>query len=280
MTTRVPRWLLARRLTQLAVLFGFWAAARFGGEAWLRGNLSSAVVLDTVPLSDPFAVVQMWLAGHTVAASALLGAAVVVGFYGLVGGRAFCGWVCPINPLTDLAAWLNRRFKLHGVVRLPRTTRWLALVGSLLLSLALSVAAFEWISPVGVAHRAVVYGLAGGWTVLAAVVLFDLFIVERGVCGHLCPLGAFHHLVGARPAVRVRFDAQACDDCMACHRICPERQVLQPILPGRPERALWVDGGACLNCGRCIDVCSPGALRFGLRAPLVNLSSSPSRRTP
>ncbi len=264
---RLPRWLIARRLVQLTVLGGFWAGAHLGAARWLRGDLSSATVAGWLPLTDPFAALQMWLAGHAVAATALTGAAVVLGLYGLVGGRGFCGWVCPINPVTDLAAWINRRFALRGAVRLSRQARWVTLAVSLALSAALGVAVFEWISPIGVAQRWVIYGLGGGWTVVAGVLLFDLFIVERGVCGHLCPLGAFYQVVGARPAVRVRFDVTACDDCMACHKICPERHVLRPILPGA-VRATWINSGACLNCGRCVDACEPGALALSLRWPL------------
>jgi ferredoxin-type protein NapG len=37
------------------------------------------------------------------------GCAIVVVFYALVGGRVFCSWVCPVNVVTDAAAWLRRR---------------------------------------------------------------------------------------------------------------------------------------------------------------------------
>lgn len=269
----LPKWLLLRRASQIGTLAAFAVAAHFGATQVLRGNLSSSLLFDAVPLTDPFAALQMLLAGHAVTATALTGAALVLALYALVAGRAFCSWVCPLNLVTDLAAWLNRRHKLRGVLRLPRTTRWLVLVLSLALSALLGVAAFEWISPIGVLQRMVIYGLGAGWTVVAGVFLFDLLVMERGVCGHLCPLGAFYALVGSRPALRVRFDAAACTDCMDCHKICPERQVLHPILPTGP-RATWIDAGACTNCGRCVDVCEPHALQFGVRAPLLRKGPS------
>ena len=266
--SRFPKWLVLRRVVQVSTVASFAVATHLGATQLLRGTLSSSLILDTVPLSDPFAVLQMLAAGHAVASSALIGAALVLGFYALIGGRAFCSWVCPVNLLTDLAAAINTRHKLRSVVRLPRTTRWAVLALTIALSALLGVAAFEWISPIGVLQRMVIYGLGAGWTVVGGLFLFDLLVMERGFCGHLCPLGAFYAVVGARPALRIRFDEAACTDCMACHKICPERHVLKPILPTGP-RAPWINAGACTNCGRCIDVCEDRALRFGVRTPLL-----------
>ncbi len=264
--SRLPKWLVARRLTQVGLLLAFAWAAHAGARGLLRGTLSASVLLDAVPLADPFAVLQMWAAGYAVTSVAMIGAALVAGFYALVGGRAFCGWVCPVNLVTDLAAWLRERFKLHGLVRLPRRARLVVLLLSLGLSAVYGVAAFEWISPIGLATRAVVYGLPAAWAVVAAILLLDLLLLERGFCGHLCPLGAFYGLLGARPAVRVRYDDASCTACMDCHKICPERHVLRPLLDpeARPD---IVAAGDCLNCGRCVDVCADGALAFTLRPP-------------
>lgn len=264
--SRLPRWLVARRLVQVGLLAAFAWAAHAGAGHLLRGNLSASVLFDTVPLADPFAALQMLAAGHVLATTALVGAAVVLVFYALIAGRAFCGWVCPVNLVTDAAAWLRRRLGLHGLVRLPRTTRFVVLGLALALSAALGVAAFEWVSPVGLAQRAVIFGLPAAWSVVAGVFLLDLLVLERGVCGHLCPLGAFYVAAGARPMVRVAYHDDRCTACMACHKVCPERQVLAPLLDptARPD---FVAGGACLNCGRCVDVCADDALTFTLRPP-------------
>ena len=64
-------------------------------------------------------MLQILATGTAVAGTALLGGALVLVFYFLVGGRSFCAWVCPVNPLADLAAWLKRRFSLGGQFRLP-----------------------------------------------------------------------------------------------------------------------------------------------------------------
>ena len=43
----------------------------------------------------------------------LLGAAIVLVFYPLVGGRVFCAWVCPVNLVTDLAGWLRTKLRIQ-----------------------------------------------------------------------------------------------------------------------------------------------------------------------
>ena len=65
-----------------------------------------------------------------------------------------------------------------------------------------------------------------GWTLVAAVFLFDVFAVRNGFCGHLCPLGAFYSLIGGSSMVRVRHSKEQCTRCMECVESCPEPQVL------------------------------------------------------
>ena len=58
------------------------------------GNLSSSVLFNLVPLSDPYAVLQMVAAGAVIATDLIIGALIITIFYLVVGGRAFCSWVC------------------------------------------------------------------------------------------------------------------------------------------------------------------------------------------
>ena len=106
------KYLLLRRIVQFAILFFYFAGNAYGWKV-LQGTLSSSSLFDTIPLSDPFAILQMLVAGASVATTALVGALIIVLFYGVIGGRAFCSWVCPINLVTDLANWLRRKLYLH-----------------------------------------------------------------------------------------------------------------------------------------------------------------------
>lgn len=273
--SRHIRFLVARRLLQAVVMVLF-----VGGNLWgwklLTGNLSSSILLNVVPFADPFATLQLLVAGGMLASEVLLGAAITLVIYAVIGGRMFCSWVCPMNVVTDLANYLGRRipwFRSGGgknarkpLARSART--WLAAL-SLVLSAVMGVAAFEAISPVGMLQRGLVFGMGLGWWAIAGIFLFDLFVQRNGFCGHVCPLGAFYEVVGRFSLLRVVHDHKKCTSCWDCLRVCPESQVLNLVAKGSGS----VLSGACTNCGRCIEVCHDDALALSFRQKGIQLPS-------
>jgi ferredoxin-type protein NapH len=83
------KYLVLRRIVQLSLLFLYFAG-NYWGWSVLQGDLSSSVLFGTVPLSDPFAVLQILATGVMIGTNALLGAVIIALFYGIIGGRAFC----------------------------------------------------------------------------------------------------------------------------------------------------------------------------------------------
>ena len=104
------KWLLARRISQLSIL-GLFLLGPLAGIWIVKGNLSYSLTLDTLPLADPFMLLQSVLTGHVPEKLALIGVAIVIAFYALVGGRVYCSWVCPVNMVTDSASWLARSMR-------------------------------------------------------------------------------------------------------------------------------------------------------------------------
>lgn len=256
------RYLILRRISQLGIMLLFVCGNLLGWKV-LTGNLSSSKLMNTVTLTDPFAVLQIFASRHLVSAEALTGAAIVALFFGLFAGRAFCSWVCPMNMVTDLAGWLRKKTASAGEgtsQSISRKTRYWALGVSLLLSLFTGIAAFEWISPISMLHRGLVFGIGMGWTLVLAVFLLDLLLIKQGFCGHLCPLGGFYSVITRFRLIRVKHSREKCTLCMRCLEICPERQVLPMV--GRLSSA--VSSGECTNCGRCVEVCMDDAMKFGV----------------
>lgn len=57
------RWLLARRLCQLAILALFLLGPL--AAVWIvKGNLAYSLTLDSLPLTDPYVLLQSLLAGN------------------------------------------------------------------------------------------------------------------------------------------------------------------------------------------------------------------------
>jgi len=257
---------MARRFTQVTILSLFMLGPWFG--IWLvKGNLNSSLILNTLPLTDPFVFLQSLLAGHVPETAAITGALIVLVLYLLVGGRVYCSWVCPVNIITDAAHWLRERLGISGASRLSRNTRYWLLGASLVLALTTGSIVWETVNPVSMVHRGLIFGMGMAWVVIAAVFVLDFIVSRRGWCSHLCPVGAFYSLLGTHSVIRIRADARdKCDDCMDCFIVCPEQQVIRPALKGADKGIGPVITSAnCTNCGRCIDVCSKEVFRFGSR---------------
>lgn len=254
---RAHRFLLLRRLSQLLVL-GLFLLGPLAGVWLIKGNLSSSVLLGTVPLTDPVLLAQVLATRHMPETSALLGAALVLVFYASVGGRVFCSWVCPVNAVTDTAAWLRRRLRIT-TGRAPRGgLRWWLLGAVLLASAVTGQLVWEAVNPVSLTQRALIFGGTAAWGAAVAVFVFDLLVAPRGWCGHVCPMGAAYALLGSASLLRVSArHASRCNDCADCYAVCPEPQVIVLHLKGKAGAGPVITDRECTNCGRCIDVCGP-----------------------
>ncbi|HBC3504341.1 quinol dehydrogenase ferredoxin subunit NapH [Vibrio parahaemolyticus] len=263
---RAHRFLILRRLCQLTIIALFMAGPTLGV---LTGNLSSSMLLDTVPLSDPLIVLQALATGHIPEFNALLGVVIVVVCYAILAPRAFCAWVCPLNIVTDLAAWLRRKFNIKASYRWsPAIRYWLIPV--LMLGSALSGAIlWTWLDPVAALHRGLVFGMGAGWVLIALVFVLDLLLVEHGWCGHLCPLGATYGVIGRKSLLRVTaVRREDCTKCMDCFYVCPEPEVLRQPLKEGDRRVMDQN---CISCGRCLDVCPEHVFEFKNRLNVKNI---------
>ncbi|NOC45293.1 quinol dehydrogenase ferredoxin subunit NapH [Ruegeria sp. HKCCD7559] len=256
------RFLLMRRASQLFFLVLFLLGPWFG--IWIvEGNLAGSLTLGVLPLTDPFILMQSLVAGHWPEVTALIGGLIVLVVYALIGGRVYCSWVCPINPVTDAANWVHRKLDLPKGWQPKRGTRLWILATVLLVSGLSGVIAWELVNPITMLHRGLVFGMGFVWAMIAAIFVFDVFVSRHGWCGHLCPVGAFYGLIGSKSLLRVSAaNRTACDDCMDCYAVCPENQVISPALKGKPGSSPLMLSPDCTNCGRCIDVCAVDVFNF------------------
>lgn len=165
------KWLILRRLSQ-TLFIGVFLLGPLSGFWLVKGTLASSMTLDTLPLSDPLIYAQSLLAGHVMETTALVGMLIVAAFYIIVGGRVYCSWVCPVNIVSDTASWLRNRlgWKKTGI-KLPRNTALGVLAGVFLVSALLGVIAWEFVNPVTMLHRSIVFG-AFGSVALVVCILF------------------------------------------------------------------------------------------------------------
>ncbi|MBT3010403.1 MAG: quinol dehydrogenase ferredoxin subunit NapH [Candidatus Thiodiazotropha sp. (ex Lucina aurantia)] len=264
---KAHKFLILRRLSQLGILALFLTGPWLG--IWIvKGNLASNLTLDVLPLTDPYVLLQASLSGVVPETAAIIGVVIVLVFYFLVGGRVYCSWVCPVNMVTDLAAWLRRKLGIRTTSQLSRSTRYWMLALTLILPLVVTGGIiWELVNPVSMMFRGIVFGMGAAWIMVLGIFLFDLIVAKDGWCGHICPVGAFYNLVGSKSLLRVNaLERQACNDCMECYVVCPEPQVIKPALKGEKKGLSPVIlSSDCTNCGRCIDICAPEVFSYGGR---------------
>lgn len=97
----------------------------------------------------------------------------------------------------------------------------------------------------------------GAWAiaiVFFAVVFLNLFRA-RFWCRYVCPLGALLGCIGKNPAVRLRRNADACNNCGLCVTECQGG--------ASPDGGKGWKPAECFYCFNCRSACPKGALSFG-----------------
>ena len=181
------------------------------------------------------------------------GASLIAGVAGLLVililslllGRFFCGYLCPVGSVQEIAYHarvpkINQRYpRALMVVRAAFFIVFLAaafLFSANLLAL-FGIRDFFYLS------------LTEGSVVFAAIVIVS-FLFYRPFCRMVCPYGFLLALAAARSRCKIE-RTDACIECKKCETICPT---------GESKRD---DAKAeCYLCGRCIEVCPKDALVY------------------
>lgn len=173
-------------------------------------------------------------------------------------GRLWCGWACWTVMVLDLLPFTR------SSGRLPGRWGWIRYL-HFGLSLGLVLSLF------------MVFGFRGGTTGMIAVIWFlvgnTLYYAvgiilayalkdNRAFCKYVCPITVPLKLATFFSLLRIRGDAERCNDCMACVKMCP-MDIRVPDYIKKGQRVLSTE---CSLCQTCITVCSPDALKlsFGL----------------
>ena len=209
---RSHRFLLLRRLCQFGVLtlflLGRWRASGSSGQplparcCWRRcphGSPDPAAVVGGRPSGPSPPCAQGW-----------------------AGARRVTGWsgagvlllVCPVNLVTDAAAWLRGRLGLKGNGRFNRATRYWLLAMVLVAPSIAGVLVWELVNPVSLTLRGLLFGMgqAGAcWRRCSC----STFLWWAGLVRPPLSGGAFYALVNRVGFIKIAASgARRCSNCM------------------------------------------------------------------
>jgi ferredoxin-type protein NapH len=188
-----------------------------------------------------------------------------LGVYGMLLGRAFCGWACPFGALHDLLSYL-RGDKSFEVRRF-----WF--VKFIVLFVVLGAAwygmdtVFCKFCPSGSLFGAIFFRLrypqSLTFNLPFAIHMFTLaltialaLLISRFWCRYLCPLGAIAGAFNKVSMVNIHLDEKKCVKCNVCLQACPM---------GITEIGDIGNSTDCILCGRCVEACPEKALNFRVK---------------
>jgi ferredoxin-type protein NapH len=188
-----------------------------------------------------------------------------LGVYGIIFGRAFCGWACPFGTLHDMLSPTNRRKEVKT------QNYWYVKYAILFLTLGLAWVALDTVfckfCPSGSLFAAIPFRLLYPEAVefglffyihmftLALTIVLAL-LISRFWCRYLCPLGAIAGAFNKVSILTIEWNEKKCKNCEDCLKAC-KMGITKMEDIGRSTD--------CTLCGRCIDACPEKALRFTIK---------------
>jgi len=200
-----------------------------------------------------------------------------MGFIGMLFGRAFCGWACPVGftqeimyhvgqyvrPLlrtVDKSAKSLGEYANFGVD--PKYFKYGILILIPLTSLVTGKLVFTSIDPIGALTASIPALMTGNYTTLdwfwVKILLLIFFfvmvtVVMRAWCRWLCPIGAMLAPTNKLSILHLEeSEENKCLECGLCARNCPMHIKL-------PKNTRDME---CILCGRCVQSCPTNRLQI------------------
>jgi ferredoxin-type protein NapH len=224
---------------------------------WYGGVMSRKIVLGTAALGTlagfiflaPIMPLELGGVVNVLTGVSVPTLAIIVIFaiilLALVTGRTFCGNICPVGSLQELAysAPLQKYVIRHtGILEIIRLVVFFATV----------IAAVYLVDLMAVTGLYDLFSLtvSAGLFTATALILISLFLY-RPICRTLCPFGVLFSIPSMFSLFRLR-RTECCIGCKKCEKACPARTAGAED----PKRE-------CYLCARCTDACPvQGALLY------------------
>ncbi len=256
-----------RRWASIIIVNGLFILS-FGLDVQLiEGSLSASRVFG-FHMADLNAALQVMLAYKEILINLVIGTVTVLILWWLLGGRAFCSWVCPYHLLSEWGEKLHLRLAAAKLVRdmpMHRGLRTVLYVVFAVLALVTGYTVFEAISPVGILSRALIYGPGFALIWVALLLLFEIFISRRAWCRYMCPIGLTYGVVGITSPTHVKYNLENCLHEGECRSVCLVPHALEVTKKGYAKKVEVALGPDCTRCGLCVDICPTQSLTFDIK---------------
>lgn len=191
--------------------------------------------------------------------------------FGVILGRAICGWLCPFGLLQELIHKIpSPKFKLKKgflyikyfilivfVILLPIVaTNYMGMGKPAFCQFICPVGTLEGGVPLLATHaelRQTIGFLFYHKVVILMITIAGCILVYRFFCRTICPLGVIYGCMNKVSIYHLKVEKQACVNCGICKEVC--KMEVDPVT--KPDSA------ECIRCGACAKVCPKGAIYMG-----------------
>jgi ferredoxin-type protein NapH len=190
----------------------------------------------------------------------------------LVLGRLWCGWVCPMGGLAEIAFAANNRpvnGKKIDWIKWAIWFPWLAIIVWAAASAGgyrqvnFSLDTVGGISVAGDADRPILAAYIIYYLVVGLFLALSIFVGKRAGCHTICWMAPFmvlgrkiRNLFGW-PSLRLVADPGQCTSCKTCTAGCPMSLDVNGMVQLKA-----MENSECILCGSCVDGCSKNAIRY------------------
>lgn len=208
----------------------------------------------------------------------IAGSVIVFAFLFLLGillGRAWCAWFCPVAGLSEVGAMINDKavnVKKLAFIRYSIFGIWFAVMVTGFV-LAGGIKGFD---PLHLTENIVSidepYKFINYYMVLIIFVVLTITIGKRGACHSICWMEPFltaGELVGRAlhlPQLKIRSIPSACVNCEKCSKKCPMSIDVSGEIKSGGVKSL-----TCIRCGECVDGCPKKVLCYSMKSGRVTV---------
>ncbi len=276
---RKIKWSKIRRFVMLGIFLLF--LLQFLRVKILVGGLTGSLVLWFINLVDVYAYLEILVSSKVFEITVLLTVLPVIAIY-FIFGRAFCGWVCPMDFLFEMIYKMRlkgQRSALEGSEAMEQGSGVLSLKtgdgilpesGYVVAALFLGISALTGIPFFSnyISHLTNLFRLLTGGIFISLGLPFESIVVVYSVslilvllvleylfprlwCRVLCPVGKTYGLFNKMSLLRLEFVKGECGECNLCEHMCYMKVKITPHI----DRPTLRDTD-CIYCGRCVDGCN------------------------
>lgn len=212
---------------------------------------------------SPYLIIQAGAEG-IIASSAITFAALFIS--SLFLGRAFCGWLCPAGATQEMLTKVRQKPFADGKKNLIKYAIWAPWIAIIVL-MFLRAGGVKAIDPLYETY----YGISVSdmQSAIMFLIVFALIagvaaaLGKRGSCHTICWMAPFM-VIGRKirdaaniPALQLEVDSNKCINCGACTRNCSMSLNVKGMVQKQS-----MENAECILCGRCVDVCPKGAIKY------------------